>query len=67
MQKNGIWGKNDINSKVSLCKGNSTKLNVDAIVILANKTVIGVGVIDGAIHEAVGWGLLDKCQILNGC
>ena len=37
------------------------------MVILANKTVIGVGVIDGAIHEAVGQGLLDKCQILNDC
>ena len=42
-------------------------LTVDAIVISANKTGIGVGDIDGAIHEAVGQGLLGKCQLLNGC
>ena len=43
-----------------------TKLNVDAIVISANKALNGGG-IDGAIHEAARPGLLDECQKLNGC
>ena len=43
-----------------------TKLNVDAIVISANKALNGGG-IDGAIHEAARPGLLHECQKLNGC
>ena len=51
--------------KVSLCQGDMTKLNVDAIVNSVNKALIGGGGIGGAIHEAVGPGLLDECQKLN--
>ena len=50
---------NDINSKVSLCQGDITKLNVDAIVNSVNKTLIGGGGIGGAIHEAAGPGFQD--------
>ena len=58
---------NDINSKVSLCQGDITKLNVDATVNPVNKALIWGGDIGGAIHEAAGPGLLDEYQILNGC
>ena len=54
---------NDINVKVCLCQGDSTKLNIDVIVNSVNKTLTGG--IDGAIHEAVGPGLEDECQKLN--
>ena len=52
---------------MSLCQGDITKLNVDVIVNSVNKTLIGGRGIDGAIHEAVGPGLIDECQKLNGC
>ena len=51
---------NDTNSKVSLCQGDITKLNIDAILVLANKALIVGEVIDGAIHEAPRPGLLGK-------
>ena len=50
---------NDINSKVSLCQGDITKLNVDAIVNSVNKTKIDGGGIDAGIPEATGPGLVD--------
>ena len=56
---------NDINLKVSLCQGDITKFNVDVIVNSVNKRLIGGGGIDGAIHEAVGSGLMDECQKSN--
>ena len=67
LQKLEFEVDNDINSKVSLCQGDITKLNVDAIVNSVNKTLIGGGGIDGAIHEAAGPRLIDECQKLNGC
>ena len=58
---------NDINSKVSLCQGDITKLNIDVIVNSVNETVIGGGGIDEAIHEAAVPGLVDECQECNVC
>ena len=54
-----------MNSKVSLCQGDITKLNVDAILNSVNKTLIGGGPVNGVIHEAAGPGLIDECQKLN--
>ena len=47
LQKLEFEVNNDINSKVSLCQGDITKLKVDAIANSVNKTGGGI---DGAIH-----------------